>query len=61
VRDKIKIQGCLADGPCQQIPEAVFFYISDSRASQVLVDILGIDYCGISFAIISLRTRNLSS
>ena len=32
---------------CQQIPEAVFFYISDSRASQVLVDILGIDYCGI--------------
>ena len=32
---------------CQQIPEAVFFYISDSRASQVLINILGIDYCGI--------------
>jgi transposase len=32
---------------CQQIPEAVFFYISDSRASRVLIDILGIDYCGI--------------
>jgi hypothetical protein len=32
---------------CQQTPEAVFFYISDSRASHVLIDILGLDYCGI--------------
>lgn len=32
---------------CQQDPNAVFFHISDSRASQVLIDILGEDYCGI--------------
>lgn len=32
---------------CQQTLEAVLFYISNSRASQVLIDILGIDYCGI--------------
>jgi len=32
---------------CQQTPEAVFFHISGSRASQVLIDILGKDYAGI--------------
>ena len=32
---------------CQQTPEAVFFHISNSRASQVLSDILGKDYSGI--------------
>jgi transposase len=32
---------------CQQTPEAVFFHISNSRASQVLIDILGKDYSGI--------------
>ena len=32
---------------CQQDPNAVFFHISNSRASQVLIDILGEDYCGI--------------
>jgi len=32
---------------CQQTPQAVFFHISGSRASQVLIDILGEDYCGI--------------
>lgn len=32
---------------CQQTLEAVLFYISNSRASQVLIDILGLDYCGI--------------
>ena len=32
---------------CQQTPEAVFFHISNSRASQVLVDILGKDYSGV--------------
>lgn len=31
---------------CQQTPEAVFFYISNSRASQVLIDILGSDFGG---------------
>ncbi len=32
---------------CQQTPEAVFFHISGSRASKVLIDILGKDYDGI--------------
>jgi len=32
---------------CQQVPQAVFFHISSSRASQVLIDILGTDYNGI--------------
>ena len=32
---------------CQQTPEAVFFHISNSRASKVLFDILGKDYSGI--------------
>lgn len=32
---------------CQQTPDAVFFHISNSRASQVLIDILGKDYSGI--------------
>lgn len=32
---------------CQQDPNAVCFYISNSRASQVLIDILGQDYSGI--------------
>ena len=32
---------------CQQTTDAVFFHISGSRASQVLIDILGIDYSGI--------------
>jgi len=32
---------------CQQTPEAVFFHISNSRASQVLIDILGKDYSGV--------------
>lgn len=32
---------------CQQTPEAVFFHISNSRASQVLLDILGRDYGGV--------------
>ena len=32
---------------CQQTPEAVFFHISNSRASQVLLDILGKDYSGV--------------
>lgn len=32
---------------CQQTPEAVFFHISPSRASQVLLDILGEDFCGV--------------
>jgi transposase len=32
---------------CQQTPEAVFFHISNSRASQVLLDILGRDYSGV--------------
>jgi len=32
---------------CQQDPNAVFFHISNSRASQVLIDILGQDYSGI--------------
>jgi len=31
---------------CQQTPEAVFYYISNSRASQVLIDILGRDFSG---------------
>jgi len=31
---------------CQQTPEAVFFYITNSRASKVLIDILGRDFCG---------------
>lgn len=32
---------------CQQTPQAVFFHISHSRASQVLIDILGSDFGGI--------------
>ena len=32
---------------CQQTPQAVFFHISNSRASKVLVDILGKDYGGV--------------
>ena len=32
---------------CQQTGQAVFFHISDSRASRVLIDILGLDYSGI--------------
>ena len=32
---------------CQQTPQAVFFHISNSRASQVLLDILGRDYSGV--------------
>ncbi|MBN1855156.1 MAG: transposase [Pirellulales bacterium] len=32
---------------CQQTPEAVFFHISPSRASQVLLDILGEDFGGV--------------
>ena len=32
---------------CQQVPQAVFFHISDSRASKVLLDILGKDYNGV--------------
>ena len=32
---------------CQQTPQAVFFHISNSRASQVLIDILGKDYSGV--------------
>lgn len=32
---------------CQQTPGAVFFHISNSRASQVLIDILGKDYSGV--------------
>ena len=32
---------------CQQTPEAVFYHISNSRASQVLIDILGSDFGGI--------------
>ncbi len=31
---------------CQQTPEAVFYHLSNSRASQVLVDILGRDFSG---------------
>ena len=31
---------------CLQTPEAVFFYITNSRASKVLIDILGQDFCG---------------
>lgn len=31
---------------CQQTPQAVFFYITNSRASKVLFDILGRDFCG---------------
>ena len=31
---------------CQQTPEAVFFHISNSRGSKVLVDILGSDFNG---------------
>ena len=31
---------------CRQTPEAVFFYISNSRASQVLINILGSDFGG---------------
>lgn len=31
---------------CQQAPEAVFYHISNSRASQVLIDILGQDFSG---------------
>ncbi len=31
---------------CQQTPEAVFFYITNSRASKVLLEILGQDFCG---------------
>ena len=31
---------------CQQTPEAVFYHISNSRASQVLIDILGRDFSG---------------
>jgi len=32
---------------CQQVPQAVFFHISNSRASKVLLDILGKDYNGV--------------
>jgi transposase len=32
---------------CQQTPEAVFFHISPSRASQVLLEILGKDFGGV--------------
>jgi hypothetical protein len=32
---------------CQQTPDAVFFHISNSRASKVLIDILGKDYSGV--------------
>ena len=32
---------------CQQTPEAIFYHISPSRASQVLIDILGLDFEGI--------------
>jgi transposase len=32
---------------CQQTPEAVFFHISPSRASQVLLEILGEDFGGV--------------
>jgi transposase len=32
---------------CQQTPQAVFFHISNSRASQVLLDILGKGYSGV--------------
>jgi len=32
---------------CQQTPEAVFFHISNSRASKVLLNILGKDYSGV--------------
>jgi hypothetical protein len=32
---------------CQQTPQAVFFHISNSRASQVLLDIFGRDYSGV--------------
>jgi hypothetical protein len=32
---------------CQQTPQAVFFHISNSRASQVLLNILGRDYSGV--------------
>jgi len=32
---------------CQQTPEAVFFHISNSRASKVLIDIFGKDYSGV--------------
>ena len=32
---------------CQQTPQAVFFHISNSRASKVLIDILGSDFGGI--------------
>ena len=32
---------------CQQTPQAVFFHISNSRASKVLIDILGKDYSGV--------------
>ena len=32
---------------CQQTPDAVFFHISNSRASKVLLDILGKDYSGV--------------
>ena len=32
---------------CQQTPEAVFFHISNSRASKVLIEILGKDYSGV--------------
>ena len=32
---------------CQQTPKAVFFHISNSRASKVLVKILGKDYSGV--------------
>jgi len=32
---------------CQQTPRAVFFHIRDSRASKVLVDILGSDFGGV--------------
>lgn len=32
---------------CQQTPDAVFFHISNSRASKVLLEILGKDYSGV--------------
>ena len=41
---------------CQQTPQAVFFHISNSRASKVLVDILGKDY-SLSLIHISEPTR----
>jgi transposase len=33
---------------CQQTPQAVFYHISNSRASQVLIDILGSNFGGIA-------------